>query len=228
MHERWFGAALLVVSGLLAGLSLPYVKVTYAKDAWAKAVKDDTLVDASDQTVMVPPWNSSEGWVGFNITLPNEGKTGYAVHGTIVPADGDQNPQVALRVVNATGLDLLTFDGFSSQAWDATVVYAGSFLDSTVKYNTFDFQYLDNSSYYIVLFRGLKNETQNRPILVSIKETWFEQGRLLELTPLSGSAIAAVALVGLGLIVYDLNSRKGRLKQRGLIRKYAKDRKNKS
>jgi hypothetical protein len=227
MHIRWFGIGLLLVSLLVASLAWANVKVPYGREEWAKTEKDDALVDATDQVVLVPPWNGSEGWVGFSVTLPNEGKPGYSAHGTLAPADQDPNPNIVMRAVNETGLDYLMFDQFSSAAWNVTEVYAAPFLTSTYRSSSFEFDGLDNCSHYILLFRGLKDEAKDRPILVSIKEKWFEPRTLLELTPWNTSIIAAVSFIGLGLIIYDLNSRrkKERLKHTRSIRKYDKDRK---
>jgi hypothetical protein len=142
-------------------------------EAWAKTGNGNQLVE--DATVSIPPWNSTSGWVGFNVTLPNQGKTSYMTYGMLATADQDPNPNMVMAAVNATGLSLLTFDGFSEQAWNASKVYARSFLNATYKTNTFEFRDLDNCSGYILLFRELKNETQNRPILISVKETWLEE-----------------------------------------------------
>jgi hypothetical protein len=227
MYERWFGAGLLLVSLLIAGIAGANVKVSYQRQDWAKSEKDNVPVDVKNQVVLVPPFNSSTGWVGFNITFPNEGKTGHVASGALAPYDRDPNPEIVMEAVNETGLDELTFDSFSEAAWSATEIYAGSFLDSTHTYNSFEFGNLDNSSHYILLFRGYKNETQDRPILISIKETWFEPGNLLEFTPWSTSIIATVAFTGSGLIIYDLNSRrkKNRLKHRQRLGKNHKDKK---
>lgn len=226
MYGKWFGAGLLLVSLLVTGIAGANVKAFYKKEGWAKTEKDNTFVDVKGQTVLVPPWNSSTGWVGFSIKLPNEGKTGYSAHGTIAPADQDPNPYVVMRAVNETGLDYLTFDLFSEAAWNVTQSYADPFLDST--YSSFEFYGLDNCSNYILVFRSLKEESQDRPILVSIEETWFEPENLLELTPLNALIIAVVAFSGSGLIIYDLNSRgkKRKLRHRQPIRKYDEDKRD--
>jgi hypothetical protein len=144
-------------------------------EAWAKTGSGNQLV--KDAAVSIPPWNSSSGWVGFNITLSNQGKTGYVAYGMLATADQDPNPNMVMAAVNATGVSLLTSDGFSEQAWNASKVYARSFLNNTYKTNTFEFKDLDNCSAYILLLRELKNETENRPILISVKETWLEESK---------------------------------------------------
>jgi hypothetical protein len=208
MYERWVGAALLLVSLLVASVAGSNVKVLYGEHDWAETGNRKQLV--YDATVPVPPWNSTSGWVGFNVTLPHQEETGYSASGAIEPADQDPNPDMVMAAVNMTGLSLLTFDGFSEQAWNSSKVYMRSFLNSSFLTNTFEFTGLDNCSVYVLLFRGLKNETQNRPILISIQESWFEPGPLLVLVPWSASIVAAVAFFGLGLIVYDLNSQRTR------------------
>jgi hypothetical protein len=216
MHERWVGAALLLVSLLVAAVAGSNVKVLYQKQDWAQTGNGKQLV--YDATVSVPPWNSTSGWVGFNVTLPHQQETDYGAYGAIEPADQDPNPSMVMRAVNSTGLSLLTFDGFSEEAWNASKVYTASFLNSTYLTNTFEFTGLDNCSVYVLLFRGLKNETQNRNILISIQESWFEPGPLLVLAPWSASIVAAVAFIGLGLIVYDLNSQRARSRLRRMKR----------
>lgn len=224
MYERWFGAGLLLLSLLVAGIA--GVKVSYERKDWAKTETSSGIVDVKDQVVLVPSMNSSEGWVGFNFTLPNQGRTDYHASGAIEPADQDPNPAMVIAAVNQTGLDQLTsFENFDPAWWNITQVYTRSFLNSTYTYNSFEFQDLDNCSYYVLLFRGQKEEAQDRPILVSIQETWFEPGNIFQFTPWSISIIAAVAFTGSGLIIYDQNSRrrKNTLKQRQRIRNNDKD-----
>lgn len=205
---------MLFVSLIVAGLALANVKVFHETGDWAKSVVNNTLVDVTDQVVLVPAWNSSTGWVGFNISLPNQGKAGYSVHGGLIPDDGDPDPEIAMRAVNQTGLANLMFDQFTPEAWNATQVYANTGLSKANNYSVFEFLGLDNSDPYILLFRGLKNETQDRPILVSVKETWSEPTNLLDLTLFNTSVIATVAFVGLGLIAYDLGSLRKKRKRR--------------
>lgn len=170
MYAKWFGAALILVSLLVAGLAGANVQIFYKKEGWAKTEKDDTFVDVKDQIVLVPPWNSSTGWVGINITLPNKGKTGYSALGTIAPADQDPDPNLVMRAVNESGLDYLAFDLFSEAAWNVTQVYADSFLDSTYRYGSFEFYGLDNYSHYILVFRGLKKKLRIARFLLALKK----------------------------------------------------------
>lgn len=204
------------------------MKVFYGKQDWAKSLKKGMSIDVNDQVVYVPPLNSTDySWLQFNITLPNQEKANYAAFGTLQPADQDPNPGVVMNVINDTGLDYLLFDGFTDAAWAVSKIYASVYLDSTYPSGTFEFIGLDNCDHYVVLFRGAKNDTQDRPFFISIQETWSEPESLLEFTPWSTSAIVAVAFIGSGLIVYDLNSGRKRRKIRHArsIRKNGKDQK---
>lgn len=63
-------------------------------EAFAKAASDDSPIE--DRIVPIPPFNRTEGdrpwgWVGFNITLPNQGRTGYEAYGTIRESTQWQN-----------------------------------------------------------------------------------------------------------------------------------------
>lgn len=74
MYLRMFGIILLILSLLSVGIIEAKVKVPYRVEMFAKTDKNFELKDA---VVEVPPWNSTEGWVGFNVTLPNRWKPGY-------------------------------------------------------------------------------------------------------------------------------------------------------
>lgn len=205
------------------------MKVYYGKQDWAEGYNPDgSLGDVYSKIVNVPPNNSTEvGWVGFNIMLPNQEKLGYAASGAIEPADQDPDPEMILNVVNSTALSILngTFEPWDPSWWDVTQVYATITLGNGLTSGVFVFQRLDNSSPYTVLLKGLKNDTQDRPFLISIKETWFDPQSLLQLTPSSTSAIVASALIGSGLIVYDLNSQHKTKKPRHVhfVRKNGKE-----
>ncbi|MGD0029360.1 MAG: hypothetical protein ABSC91_10530 [Candidatus Bathyarchaeia archaeon] len=209
------------------------MKVYYGKQDWAEGYNPDgSLGDVYSKIVNVPPQNSTEfGWVGFNIMLPNQEKPGYAASGAIEPADQDPDPEITLNVVNATALSYLngTFEPWDPSWWNVTQVYATITLGSSsgLTSGVFEFQGLDNCSPYTVLLKGLKNDTQDRPFLISIKETWLDPQNLIELTPSSTSAIVASALIGSGLIVYDLNSQRKRKKPRNahFVRKNGRERK---
>jgi hypothetical protein len=173
------------------------VKIFNHIEAFAKTDRTDIDEYLEDQIVWVPPWNSSEGWIGFNVTLPNRWKVNYEAYGIILPNDGDLEPNMVMRVVNLTGSLILRFGGFDEPTWLSTKIYTAAFLNRSMRSCTFKFMDIDNSSKYVFLFRGLKNETAPRPILISVKEAWFEQNRLLEPTPLNIAIVAATASSGL-------------------------------
>jgi hypothetical protein len=167
---------------LIIGLfAVSNIKASYRVEEFAKAEDGTELMDT---IINVPPWNASEespprGWIGFNAILPHNESAGYAVDGVMIPADGDSNPDMIMRAVNETGLEMLRYESFDPYTWDSVTVYAAAILDASRLYDNFRFVGIDNSSKYILLFRCLKNETQDRPILVSLKETWLEEGALL-------------------------------------------------
>ncbi|MBS7636090.1 hypothetical protein KEJ37_01890 [Candidatus Bathyarchaeota archaeon] len=163
--------------------------------------------DVVDKIVMVPPWNASEenpprGWVGFNITVTRENKINHEIHGIILPADGDPNPKVVMRAVNETGLMILIWDNFDPYTWDSIKVYTATYLDRSRRVANFEFREIDDSRKYIFLFRGLKDETRDRPILISVKETWYEERIILD--PFTSNVLVAcstaTACVGVILI----------------------------
>lgn len=197
MKPRSVGLILLILSLLLAGTVLANPEIYVSVEEFAQTDKGKKL---EDKIVNVPPWNASEepsprGWVGFNVTLNYVGQRNYKANGVIIPADGDTEPKLVMRAVNVTGLNLLIFDSFADSAWNATKIYAAAFLDGERDqlFDEFRFNQLDNSSKYVLLFRGLKNETQDRPILISIKELFNKPTKLLE--PQTSNILFGVSLV---------------------------------
>lgn len=207
MYWRWLGLLLLACS-LITGLIIATdLKIFQRVESYAKIAENDER-EVVDKIVLVPPWNASEeipprGWIGFNVTLDLTGKVGYEVKGRILPDDGDLNPYMVMRVVNETGLRYLILDGFDEYVWDNTKIYAAAFLDGSEKRLHADFKFVDvdNSSKYVFLFRGLKNETQDRPILINLKEVWFEEKNLLEHTTFNILIVATTAIIGLSLLI---------------------------
>lgn len=198
MNLRWLGLTLLIPSLIIGTVIATGVKIFYRTEAFAKI---DDGKELQDIVVDVPPWNSTEGWVGFNVVLSHRGKMSYEAYGLILPNDGDTEPKMVMRVVNETGLAFLRFDQFSIEAWNDTKVYAAAYLDINRLYDRFSFFEVDNSSKYVFLFRGLKNETESRPILMSVKEAWFEGKVLLEPTPPNILIVVITTMVGLGLTI---------------------------
>jgi len=194
----------LLLCSLITGLIIVAdLKIFQRVESYAKIAENDEEV--VDMIVPVPPWNASEeiparGWVGINVTLDPTGKVGYEVKGLILPDDGDLNPKTVMRVVNETGLIYLVWDGFDEYAWNNTKIYAAAYLDGSVNrlHDYFELVDVDYSSKYVFLFRGLKNETQDRPILINLKEAWYEENCLLQPTLLNLGIVAITA--GLGFI----------------------------
>lgn len=191
MKLRWFGLVLLLVSLVLGYIILADVK-TFER------VRYPVLVD---QPVDVPPKNSTEGWVGFNITLPHQGRRGYEVYGVIVSNEEGWEPSVGMAVVNGTGLWMLQEGFFSEAVWNTTKVYASAVLDKNNPYDRFEFEGVDGSEKYFFIFRGLKNGTRSHSILIGLKEAWYEGRDLLEPSPLNLSLVLLVILVGLYSII---------------------------
>lgn len=207
MKTKSFGIILLIFSLIIGGIILINPEIGVRVEKFAATEAGETVVD---QNVKVPPWNASEeekprGWVGFNVILNHTGKISYEAKGIIIPADGDPQPKMVMRAVNLTGLQMLIFDGFGESTWNSVEIYAWAFLDGEQNRlaDEFTFFNLDNSSKYIMLFRGLKNETQDRPILISLKETYYEPRKLLEplvfntlvLVPIATSVIGIILLI---------------------------------
>ncbi len=185
------------------------VKTLQKVDSWVREAERPQN-EIVDKIVLVPPWNSSEGWTGFNVTLLHKSEAGYEVTGIILPADEDREPKMVMRVINDTALLPLVFSGFDLPTWNATTIYAATFLDGSRKvlHSNFNFLEVDNSSKYVFLFRGLKNESISRPILISVKETWFTGKTLLEPSALNIGITGTTTVVGLFLITRGPRPRK--------------------
>jgi hypothetical protein len=200
---RWLGLPLLFIA-LITGIIIATDTKTL-QGSWTWAIVDHPTKPYQldgEIPVLVPPWNASEespprGWVGFNVTLRQSGKNGYEVEGRILPADEDRQSRLAMRVVNETGLSILADFGFDDYSLNITQYYASTFLDGTIGKLHSDFGLIGmDTDKYIFLFRGLKNETEDRPIAVFLKETWLEGKTLLEPTAINIFLVAATATVG--------------------------------
>ena len=166
-----------------------------------------------DKIVNVPPFNrtleeaerigKNWGWVGFNLSLPHEGLLGYEAYGVIISADPKIYADVVMGIVNETGLELLTFDGFSEEAWRVVKVYATASLDANKQYQKFWLNDLDRARKYCVLFRGRGEAANDFQILISVKEAWYEGKVLFPPTPVNAIGTIIVLLTGLGLLLLD-------------------------
>lgn len=212
MKRGSIGLLLLLMSLIIGGLARSNIKTQVQFEQFAKTEDGEKVMD---KIVMVPPWNASEedpprGWVGFNITVTRENKINHEIHGIILPADKDPNPKVVMRVVNETGLMILIWDNFDPYAWDSIKVYAAAYLNGSRRVDNFRFKEIDDSKKYTFLFRGLKNETYDRPILISVKETWYEEKIILD--PFTSNVLVAcsiaTACVGLTLIFMKSKTRR--------------------
>ena len=209
MYTRWLGLILLLISLIIGALIVAHVKITVfnRQEDYVQAIENGQVTPVIDRVVEVPPWNhTTEGWVGFDIILQQE-KVNYEAFGGVIPNDNDKSPDIAMRVVNKTGLAQLVFDQFNPATWDGIKTYAAADLYPPENlYAQFRFRDLDDvypKSTYTVLFRGYKNETGYRPILVNIKEAWSEATEvpLLEPTALNIAVSAMVGVFGVGLVI---------------------------
>jgi hypothetical protein len=206
---------LLIVSILLGLIIASNLQIPQKKEHFAISEDGKTIMDAM---VPVPPWNRTEeqareqntqwGWVNFNMSLNNQGKTGYEADGIILPYYLNETPTVAMRVVNETGFGLVTFDQFSVQSWNASKIYAVAYLNATHRTDSFWFIDLDNSSKYCFFFRGLENGTNDSHILISIKESWYEATNLIPSTPVNIAIVGTTAVIGLSSTVIGLRQPK--------------------
>jgi len=127
----------------------------------------------------------------------------------------DVKADIVMGVVNETGLELLVFDGFSDAAWNASKVYAAASLNENRQYQKFWFSDLDGASKYCVLFRGRKNAAEDFPILISIKESWYERKVLFPFTNSNVIIIIIILITGASLIIFSSGGkRRSRFKTR--------------
>jgi len=206
MYWRLLGVILLSLSLITGGIIAAKVEVPHRIESFAEGhviVKSvEKNVELKDIVVNVPPRNSSEGWIGgINVTLPNRSKPSYEAYGIILPNDGDKHPDMMMVVVNETGLIMLKWDQFSPDMLNTVKKYTAAKLNETWLHFEFRFTDLDTSSKYIFLFRSLKNETASRPILISLKEAWYEEDCLLPSTPFNIGIVAVTASLGLIVII---------------------------
>ena len=232
MYIKWIGTVFLL-AGLVFGLLMVSEFKVYTRKERFAVLAEDKKIEIKDKLVPVPPWNRTEkeaiklnlswGWVGFNISLLNQGKYGYKAEGIILHAEINKKPRIIMRIVNETGFDLLLFDHFSEPAWNASKVYAVAHLDSETRSFRFPFVNLDNCSKYCVLFRGLDNATEDFNILISIKESWFNESNLIQQNEINTATDLSLIATGLTLIFinYKIKNKK-KMRKRKIKRKLAK------
>jgi hypothetical protein len=213
MRWRTFGLLLLLLSLSVGVFAISHVKTYDSIQQFVRNAEDGTEV--KDVVVNVPPWNATErkpaeGWVGFNVSLIPDGKMNYEAFGVIMPNDEDKAPDLVMRAVNSTGLQYLEWDQFDPYDWNVVRVYAAAVLNSSRLFDQFRFVGVGNDSIYTMLFRGLKNETQDRPILLSLKESWIEERNLLDSSDSNALIIVAAATAIVGLVLAIKNPRSQR------------------
>jgi len=215
----------LVLSSIILSLLIATdFKVYDRREDFALLADVSEKVKIVDKIVNIPPFNRTPaeakklgkeyGWVGFNITLPHQNYTGYQAYGIIISHPSLTDPaDIVMGVVNETDLELLKFDGFSEQAWNASKVYATASLDNTKLYQKFWFHDLDNAEKYCILFRGRKNSTEDDVIMISIKEAWYEARTLVPASPLSIGTNSFLMLSGALLIIKSFHRKKRKLRK---------------
>jgi len=204
MNLRWLGLTLLLTSFIIGAL-IAWKPTTFVRtEDYVRAIdKEGQISPAIDRVVAVPPWNSTtEGWVGFDILLQQE-KVNYEAWGIVMPNDNAATPDVAMRVVNVTGLGQLVFDQFDPATWKNITLYAAADLyPPNNLYARFVFRDLDDpNAKYTVLFRNYKNATEY--VLVNIKEAWYEPTTVSFLEPSPPLIVISglTAVTGVGLVI---------------------------
>jgi len=214
---RGIGCAVLIVSLALGIIVVADVQIYQRLESFA--VDPDTNEKMEDQVAAVPPWNSTEGWVGFKVTFPNEGKKGHEAGGVLLSSSEDYRPEVVLRVVNSTGLTILLADQFDELAWNDSKIYTQAYINASIRSSQFSLLGLDGAGNYTVLLRGLENRTESSSVLFSIKESWLANRSLIQLGFFSTITIAATACFGGILMIWSYlkpkQSPSRRLKRKG-------------
>lgn len=205
---------MLLISLILAGIIAGDVKTFEEKKSFAVALENGGSSELRDRVVDVPPWNSSAGWVGVTVEFPHQGKMGFNAYGVILSEDNDTEPAVLMRVVNESGVSFLRFDLFSEEAWNYTKVYAEAHLSRYQLYDTFTLTDAEDTDRFIFLFRGLKNGTELQPILMSVKESWYEGSSILQPTASNLFIVAVVASMGFYLVISNPGSSRDRESRR--------------
>ncbi|MEM2703275.1 MAG: hypothetical protein QXR45_08950 [Candidatus Bathyarchaeia archaeon] len=190
---------------------------------------EDPKIPIIEKVVPVPPFNRTLedarklgkewGWVGFNVSLPNQGKPGYRAGGIMLyePASKEKST-VLLRVVNETDFEFLIWSGMEEDAWNICKVYAEAYLETKKGYVEFQFKNLDNCQKYCLFFRGLDYGVEDTIILISIKEAWYEYVPWIPATP-ANKAIIGMGIIS-GLIFTTLGFKNNKKKKRLKLKKF--------
>jgi|YelNatPaOPRAMG01_1025707.scaffolds.fasta_scaffold03923_11 hypothetical protein len=193
---------------MAAGI-VPTIQTYDEKEAPALVEEEGgKFTPALNRIVPVPPYNSSEGWIGFNITLRKESALDYKAYGIVNATAAKSHINIVMHIVNTTGLEDLVFDGFIPEAWQRNKVYASAFLNDTQRADTFYLTNLDNCSKYIVLFRSYENDNLYTQVSLTIIESWYEGTPIVKATPQLYLVFLGTSVVGICLIILGLHSEK--------------------
>jgi hypothetical protein len=205
------GLAVLLPSLALLMAAAAEVKVPYKVEDFA-VLAEDPRVEIKEKIVPVPPFNRTLeeasrlkrawGWVGFNISLPHQGRPGYEAGGIILyEPKTPEKSSVIMRAVNETDFEFLIWTGMEEKAWNICKLYAEAYLSRSKPYTIFRFTNLDNCTKYCLFFRGLDDGVEDTLIIISIKEAWYEYNIWIPRTPLNIAIIGAPAILGLSMTI---------------------------
>jgi len=223
---KWIGLAFLIPSLVILMAVAAEVQVPYKVEEFA-VLAEHPDVEIKEKIVPVPPFNRTLeeaqklnklwGWVGFNVSLPHQGKPGYKAGGIILyEPKSPEKSGIIMRVVNETDFEFLIWSGMEDAAWNICKIYVEAYLSKNKPYTEFQFNSLDNCSKYCVFFRGLDDGVEDTLILISIKEAWYEYKVWVPRTPLNMAIIGAPAILGLSLTItgFKYNKKSRHLKVR--------------
>jgi len=211
MYLKWIGLVLLICSVIAAGIA-PEFEVYSRKEIPAFVEGENSPV--VNRRVNVPPFNSTEGWIGFNVTLRKEGLLNYQAYGWI-SSDENIPMDIFMHIVNETGLVDLVFDGFLPEAWERNKVYASAYINGTIRTDSFYFEKLDNCNKYIVLFRNYNPDNKiYTPVYLTIAESWSEAAPLIKVMPQVYFVFLATGVFGTCLIVIGIYLEKKKKKRK--------------
>jgi hypothetical protein len=229
---KWIGLAFLIPSLIILMAVAAEVQVPYKVEEFAVSAENPD-VEIKEKIVPVPPFNrtleeaqrlnKSWGWVGFNVSLPHQGKPGYKAGGIILyDPKSPEKSEIIMRVVNETDFEFLILSGMEDLAWNICKIYVEAYLSKNKPYTEFQFNGLDNCPKYCVFFRGLDDGIEDTLILISIKEAWYEYKVWIPRTPLNMTIIGAPAILGLSLtitgFIYNKKSRHLKFRKKAVRR----------
>jgi hypothetical protein len=203
----WIGLAILLPSLIVGMATAANIQVPRKIEEFA-VYAEYLNIQIMEKIVSVPPFNRTLeeaqklgkqwGWVGFNISLPNQGKPGYWAGGIMLyEPNSKEKSEVLLRVVNETDFEALIFFGMEEAVWNTCKIYVETYLEPKKGYSEFQFENLDNCQKYCLFFRGLDDGVEDTIILVSVKEAWYEYTTLIPATTTNKAIIGVAIILGL-------------------------------